>query len=110
MAGEIGDYGFLSDCQSAALVSRAGSVDWWCVPRFDSPSVFGRLLGPEAGHWLVHPAGPAEASRAYLPASLVLRTVFRTGDGEVAMTDALAMAPGARGHQIGRHSPHVLLR
>jgi GH15 family glucan-1,4-alpha-glucosidase len=47
---DIGEYGFLSDCQSAALVSRHGSVDWWCVPRFDSPSVFGRLLGPDAGH------------------------------------------------------------
>ncbi len=110
MADDIGDYGFLSDCQSAALVGRDGSVDWWCVPRFDSASVFGRLLGPEAGHWSLRPAGPYRVSRAYLNDSLVLRTVFTTDQGEVAVTDALATEPGVRGHQIGMRSPHVLLR
>ena len=107
---DIGEYGFLSDCQSAALVSRNGSVDWWCVPRFDSPSVFGRLLGPDAGHWSLHPAAPYQASRGYLADSLVLRTVFTTAGGEVAVTDALAIEPGARGHQLGLRSPHVLIR
>ena len=58
---DIGDYGFLSDCTSAALVDRTGSVDWWCVPRFDSPSVFGRLLDPEAGHWTLAPVDPSPA-------------------------------------------------
>ena len=106
----IGDYAFLSDCSSAALVDRAGSVDWWCVPRFDSPSVFGRLLDPAAGHWTLVPAEPFEASREYVEDSLVLRTTFRTGTGEVEVTDALAFAPGARGHAIGFASPHVLLR
>ncbi len=106
----IGDYGFLSDCTSAALVDRAGSVDWWCVPRFDSPSVFGRLLDPSAGHWTLAPAGTFESSREYVGDSLALRTVFRTDRGEVAVTDALAFAPGARGHRIGVASPHVLLR
>ena len=110
MAREIGDYGFLSDCQAAALVDRQGSVDWWCVPRFDSASVFGRLLGPEAGHWSLRPLEPGGTSRAYLADSLVLRTVFTTAQGEVAVTDALGFAPGARGHQIGLDSPHVLLR
>jgi GH15 family glucan-1,4-alpha-glucosidase len=110
MADEIGDYGFLSDCQSACLVDRQGSVDWWCVPRFDSPSVFGRLLGPEAGHWSLRPLEPSRSSRAYVTGSLVLRTVFTTAQGEVAVTDALGFAPGARGHQIGLRSPHVLLR
>jgi GH15 family glucan-1,4-alpha-glucosidase len=107
---DIGEYGFLSDCRSAVLVSRAGSVDWWCLPRFDSASVFGRLLGPDAGHWALHPADRYETSRAYLDDTLVLRTVFTTAAGEVAVTDALALEPGARGHQIGLHSPHVLLR
>ena len=98
---DIGEYGFLSDCQSAALVSRHGSVDWWCVPRFDSPSVFGRLLGPDAGHWSLHPAAPHQVHRAYLPDSLVLRTVFSTGDGEVAVTDALATEPGPAATSLG---------
>ncbi len=106
----IADYGFLSDCHSAALVNRAGSVDWWCVPRFDSPSVLGRLLDAEAGHWSLRPADDFTSAREYVGDSLVLRTVFRTSGGDVAVTDALALAPGARGHDIGRESPHVLLR
>ncbi len=106
----IGDYGFLSDCHSAALVDRHGSVDWWCVPRFDSPSVLGRLLDPDAGHWALNPVENFETERRYLGRTLVLRTVFRTGDGEVAVTDALGLQPGARGHDIGLETPHVLIR
>ena len=106
----IADYGFLSDCHSAALVDRHGSVDWWCVPRFDSPSVLGRLLDPDAGHWALSPAQDFETERRYLGRTLVLRTVFRTADGEVAVTDALGLQPGARGHDIGLESPHVLIR
>ena len=106
----IGDYAFLSDCTSAALVDREGTVDWWCVPRFDSPSVFGRLLDPAAGHWALAPAGAFESSREYVEGSLVLRTLFRTGTGEVEVTDALAFGTGERGHEIGFASPRVLLR
>ncbi|SDY34580.1 Glucoamylase (glucan-1,4-alpha-glucosidase), GH15 family [Modestobacter sp. DSM 44400] len=106
----IGDYGFLSDCTSAALVDRDGSVDWWCVPRFDSPSVFGRLLDPAAGHWTLAPDGAFESAREYVADTLVLRTVFRTATGMVELSDALAFGPGARGHDIGLESPHVLLR
>jgi GH15 family glucan-1,4-alpha-glucosidase len=106
----ISDYAFLSDCSSAALVDRQGSIDWWCVPRFDSPSVFGRLLDPGAGHWTVQPTAEFTCEREYVGGSLVLRTVFRTTTGAVAVTDALALAAGARGHDIGLGSPHVLLR
>jgi GH15 family glucan-1,4-alpha-glucosidase len=106
----IDDYGFLSDCHTAALVHRGGSVDWWCVPRFDAPSVFGRLLGAAAGHWVLRPAGAFTTERAYLPGTLVLRTVLETETGEVAVVDALGLAPGARGHDVGRESPQVLLR
>ncbi len=73
----IEDYGFLSDRHSAALIDRAGSVDWWCVPRFDSASVFGRLLGPDAGHWSLRPTAAFEVERQYVTDSLVLHTVSR---------------------------------
>ncbi len=106
----IADHAFLSDCSSAALVGRGGSINWWCVPRFDSPSVMGRLLDPAAGHWKVHPATSFTADRYYVGESLVLRTTFRRSSGTVAVTDALALAAGARGHAIGLDSPHVLLR
>ena len=109
-APEIGDYGFLSDCHGAALVARDGSVDWWCVPRFDSPSVLGRLLDPGAGHWTLHPAAEHQTERHYVDSTLAVRTTFRTDTGEVTVTDALGLEAGARGHQIGLRSPHVLLR
>jgi len=85
-------------------------VDWWCVPRFDSPSVFGRLLGPEAGHWSLCPSAAFESTRHYAPDTLVLETVLTTAGGEVTISDALGFEPGARGHEIGLRSPHVLLR
>src|SRR5919202_582176 len=105
-----GDHGFLSDCTSAALVSREGTVDWWCLPRFDGPSVLGALLGPDAGAWSLAPAAPGTSSRAYLDDTLVLRTVHETATGSVAVTDALAFEPGARGHVIGVRSPRILVR
>ncbi len=106
----IADYGFLSDCHSAALIDRRGSVDWWCVPRFDSSSVFGRLLDRDAGHWSIHPVGDFDVERDYVGDSLVLRSVVRTAGGELTLTDALALDPGARGHDLGLESPHTLLR
>jgi GH15 family glucan-1,4-alpha-glucosidase len=106
----IDDYGFLSDGSTAALVSREGSVDWWCVPRFDAPSVFGRLLGPDAGSWTLGPRERAETNRAYVEDTLVLRTVHRTATGAVAVTDALALERGARSHDVGRAAPLALVR
>ncbi|MDJ0384522.1 glycoside hydrolase family 15 protein [Streptomyces sp. G-G2] len=106
----ISDYAMLSDCRSAALVSTEGSVDWLCLPRFDSPAVFARLLDPDAGHFSIRPAGPAEASRRYLPQSLVLETTFRTPTGTVVLLDAMALGRRERGHAMGQSSPGVLLR
>src|SRR5919197_428063 len=69
----IADYALLSDCHSAALVSRAGSVDWLCFPRFDAPSIFARLLDDGGGHWSVTvPA--ATATRRYADQTMVLET------------------------------------
>ncbi|WBB82194.1 glycoside hydrolase family 15 protein [Micromonospora sp. WMMD882] len=106
----ISDYGFLSDCRSGALVGRDGSVDWWCPDRFDSPAVLGRLLDDAAGSWRLAPVAPSRVERAYLADTLVLRTVHHTPEGSVAVTDALAAEPGARGHQLGLNSPAVLVR
>jgi GH15 family glucan-1,4-alpha-glucosidase len=106
----IADYALLSDRHSAALVSRGGSVDWLCFPRFDSPSIFGRLLGEKAGHWVIRTTSTPEITRRYLDRTMVLETTLRTPEGAVTITDALAMGPGNRGHQLGMGAPHVLLR
>ena len=77
----IADYALLSDRHWAALVSRDGSIDWLCVPRFDSGSVFGRLLGDDAGHWSIRADGATEVTRRYLDRTMVLETTFRTPTG-----------------------------
>jgi alpha,alpha-trehalase len=106
----IGDHALLSDCHSAALVDRAGSVEWWCAPRFDSPSLFARLLDDRAGHFSVKPVTDAKVTRRYVDGSLVLTTTFETTSGTVELTDALAMGEGVRGHDLGAGSPRALLR
>ena len=106
----IADHALLSDCRSAALVSRDGSVEWLCFPRFDSPSVFARLLDDDAGHWSIRPAGDFQATRRYLDAAIVLETTFTTATGSVTVVDALALGAGDRGHQLGRGAPSLLIR
>ena len=106
----IADYALLSDCRSAALVSRAGSLDWLCWPRFDSPSSFARLLDERAGHWSIHPVAKSTATRRYLDQTLVLETTFATQSGRAVLVDALAMGPNERGHQLGAESPRIALR
>ncbi|MFC3499668.1 glycoside hydrolase family 15 protein [Micromonospora krabiensis] len=106
----ISDYALLGDCQGAALVSSDGSVDWWCPPRFDAPSVFARLLGSTGGFWSIRPLGRYTTSRHYLDGTMVLRTEFQGQDGVLRLTDALSLGAGEREHGIGYTSPHVLLR
>jgi alpha,alpha-trehalase len=106
----IADYGLLSNCNSAALVDRHGSIDWLCLPRFDSPALFTRLLDPDAGHWSIRPAESFTTERRYLPGTLVLETTFRTDSGLVRVTDCMAFAEGQREHDLGTDSPHELLR
>ena len=83
------DYGFIGDLQSAALVGRNGSVDWLCLPRFDSASCFSALLGDERhGRWLLAPVGDVRAtSRRYRPGTLVLESEFETAEGAVRVID-----------------------
>src|SRR5438067_3388059 len=106
----IADYGLIADCNSAALVSREGSVDWLCLPRYDSPAVFARILDPAGGHWSIRPVGKFRSERRYLPGSLVHETTFTTDTGKVRLRDALVFAPGQRGHDLGLDAPHELLR
>lgn len=106
----IADHALLSDCHGAALVTRDGSVDWLCWPRFDSPSVFGRLLDDDAGHFAITPAGGYTATRRYLDQSLVLETTFHTPTGTLAVTDALAVGADNHGHALGAGAPHLLIR
>lgn len=106
----IREHALLSDCRSAALVTADGSIAWWPSPRFDSPSAFTALLDGDAGHWSIRPCASFDASRRYRPSSLVLETTMQTARGTLRVTDALAFAPGARGHEIGHDVPHALVR
>src|SRR3954466_4818687 len=106
----IADYGLLADCNSSALVDRAGSIDWLCLPRYDSAAIFARLLDPDAGHWSIRPAGAFETQRRYIPGSLAIETTFRTDTGKVRLIDVMAAAEGQRGHDLGFDAPHELLR
>ncbi|PWC59712.1 glucoamylase [Azospirillum sp. TSH7] len=89
MASRIEDYALLGDCETAALVSREGSIDWLCWPRFDSDACFAALLGtPEHGRWLIAPADPnARVTRRYRGDTLILETDFETADGAVTVID-----------------------
>src|SRR4051812_11870228 len=106
----IADYGLLADCNSAALVDRSGSIDWLCLPRYDSDAIFSRILDPEGGHWSVRPAGEFTTERRYLPGTLIVETTFTTATGSVRLRDAMAFAEGQRGHDLGYDTPHEALR
>ncbi len=106
----VANYGLLADCNSAALVDRDGSIDWLCLPRYDSDSVFARILDRDAGHWSIRPRGSYASERRYLPGTLVVETTFTTDSGSVRLRDAMAFAEGQRGHELGHDAPHEVLR
>jgi GH15 family glucan-1,4-alpha-glucosidase len=88
VSSRIEDYAMIGDCRTAALVSRNGSIDWLCLPRFDSASCFASLLGtPEHGRWQIKPKAKATVTRSYQDGSLILQTVFKTRGGTVQVTD-----------------------
>jgi alpha,alpha-trehalase len=106
----IADYALLSDRHSAAVVARSGSVEWLGFPRFDSPSVFGRLLGLKAGHWSITPHGEWTSTRRYHDRTLVLETTFTAATGDLVLTDMLALGHDNGGHRLGTNVPHLLVR
>src|SRR5207248_1829686 len=89
----IENYALIGDCHTAALVGRDGSIDWLCLPRFDSGACFAALLGtPEHGRWLLAPAGEVRrTSRRYRDDTLILETTFETAEGEVTLIDCMAV-------------------
>ena len=116
----IAQYAFLSDCETCALVAPSGNIEWLCLPRFDSPSVFGGLLDRDAGMFRVGPADvDVPADRRYLPGTMVLETSWGTRGGWIVVRDLLLIGPwhheNDRSH-THRRSPtdydaeHVLLR
>ncbi|WP_433605352.1 glycoside hydrolase family 15 protein [Dactylosporangium sp. CA-139114] len=90
----IESYGFLSDCETTALVAPSGNVEWLCLPRLDSPSVFGAILDRDAGGFRVGPADTmVPAARRYLPGTMVLETSWGTPTGWLIVCDVLLMGP-----------------
>ncbi len=86
----IEDYALIGDCETAALVSREGSIDWLCWPRFDSSACFAALLGsPENGRWKLAPSAASKITRGYRPGTLILETEFKTREGTVTVTDLM---------------------
>jgi GH15 family glucan-1,4-alpha-glucosidase len=92
MPAPIEDYALIGDCESAALVSRNGSIDWLCLPHFASPACFASLLGTDDnGHWSIAPQAAARCSRRYLEHTLVLETTFETDDGSALLLDFMPL-------------------
>ena len=93
MASRIEDYALIGDCETAALVSREGSIDWLCWPRFDSGACFAALLGgPEHGRWKVAPCDPApRITRRYRPGTMILETEYETAEGAVTLVDFMPL-------------------
>jgi GH15 family glucan-1,4-alpha-glucosidase len=88
MPAEIGDYALIGDCETAALVSREGSMDWLCWPTFASPACFASLLGDsDNGHWSIAPAAEAKCKRRYRDHTLILETTFETKEGSATLVD-----------------------
>ena len=106
----IEDYAIVGDCQTAAVVGKDGSVDWLCLPRFDSGACFAALLGePEHGRWLLAPVeAPTKVERHYHENTLVLETTFTTDSGTVSVIDCMpprtrTARPRAHGRRSQRH-------
>ncbi len=106
----IAAYGLIGDCRSAALVGSDGSIDWLCLPRFDDPSLFGRILdASRGGHWQVCPVDAYRAVPRYRDRSNILETIFTTADGMVVITDFMPVDEDTIEHHARPHrEPRVV--
>src|SRR5215472_6534525 len=88
MAGRIEDYAMIGDCRTAAIVGRDGSIDWCCMPRFDSGACFAAMLGTnDNGRWLIAPKDKARITRCYRDDTMILETTFKTKTGTARVID-----------------------
>ncbi|HLZ30642.1 MAG TPA: glycoside hydrolase family 15 protein [Chloroflexota bacterium] len=116
----IADYGFLSDCEVTALIASSGNVEWMCLPRMDSPSVFGAILDRSAGGFRFGPADlTVPSARRYLPGTMVVETSWGTNGGWIIVRDVLLIGPWHHESAINRphrrtptdyEAEHILLR
>ena len=107
----IGAYGLIGDCRSAALVGVDGSIDWCCLPRFDSPSVFGRILDARSGgYWQIRPRGTYRAQQRYGDRTNLLRTIFSTPTGTVRVSDFMPVDAATVEHHARPHRQPRLVR
>ncbi len=105
----ISDHGLIGNKLTAALVSTAGSIDWCCLPRFDSPSVFAAILDPGGGRFRISPSGPFESSQSYLPNTNILRTQFETETGRIGLTDFMPCYRLSDGRLVQVNQVHRLV-
>src|SRR5690242_361543 len=99
----IEEYGFLSDCETTALVAPSGNVEWLCLPRMDSPSVFAAVLDRSAGGFRVGPADVlVPAARRYLPGTMVLETSWGTSTGWIIVRDLLLIGPWHHENELSK--------
>src|SRR5690606_33222599 len=98
----IDDYAIIGNSRTAALISRAGSLDWLCLPRFDGPSLFGALIDArDGGHFRIGSPSPATVERRYLDGTAVLETVFSTPSGAFRLTDLMPVrSDGEQGDEL----------
>ena len=98
---KINDYAVIGDGRSVALVSRNGSIDWLCWPRFDSASIFQKILDPEiGGTWSIRPAQQSQTTRRYIDNTNVLETGFHLDSGKIVLTDFMAVTSEAKKRAI----------
>lgn len=108
---KISDYALIGDCHSAALVSRDGSIDWCCFPKFDSPSVFTRLLDKDkGGSFLITPEVSFRVTRRYKPGTCMLVTEFITAEGRFTVTDMMNVYKDENANSAGVGTRHAILR